>query len=145
MKSKGSGILWPVLLVILFLLSGKISQVWYSWFPVGAEYGYAYNEVRKKLGVLELPQDWTTNNHSDEFKTWKPRVVSGVRTMKTIRLENDLIITEIDYLKNGEYTMQIQYSYLFESPWEIKIQYGENDLMLSKSQSDSVLTVWGIK
>ena len=126
-------------------MNGKLRQVWYDWFPVGNEYGQAFNETRNSIGVLELPDDWTTSDNAYEFKTWRPEGASNIRTMKTVRIENDTIVAEIDYLKNDIYTMQIKYSYLIDTPWEIKIQYEDNDLSLSKSQADSVLAVWGVR
>lgn len=145
MKSKKYASLLLIVMLSLFFFNGGIRKAWYNLFPKGAKYGVNFNEDRLQLGVLPLPEEWSTNDNADEFKTWRPNKVEGYRTMKTVILENDKIVAEVDYLKNNVYTLQIKYSYTESQPWEIKLQDGQTDFSLSKPQLDSILTVWGVR
>jgi hypothetical protein len=55
---------------IAFVACGCIHFIIDALKPTPRLYDESYNDVRKKKGILPLPEDWITSEHSNGTKEW---------------------------------------------------------------------------
>jgi|GEM_PF-2101687 len=134
-----------ILVVFCTLFFQVIIDAWFRLFPVGNEYGVAYNDERVKRGILPIPENWSTRDYDEFSKTWKPCPGVEVRTSKIVVADENGIDSEIDYISKDEYLLEMIYNYKNASnPWRISFETNSKSRLLTKVQADSVLLQWGV-
>jgi hypothetical protein len=149
MKHKKDIIQLSVLVVLVIgICFGK--TIWYNVFPTADSFGIKFNKERKRLGLLPLPADWTTENGEKETKIWFPPKVdtSAVhREMKVVGVEDDRIKYENDFiLKPLPDKEELTISYNFaDKAWVYALSSRlthEQSYPITRQQVDSILNAW---
>jgi hypothetical protein len=144
-KKQVMSFLGLVLIVFCTLFFQVIKDGWFSFFPLGSEYGVAYNNERLKRGILPIPESWCTCDNAEHSKTWKPSLGEGVRKSKIVVADKEGIDSEVDYLSRDGCSIEMIYSYgEVSNPWRIALETKGKKKLITKAQADSVLLEWGI-
>ncbi|TWV93665.1 hypothetical protein [Chitinophaga pinensis] len=134
---------------IFFTFFGE--SLWDKYGPYANRYGAKYNDERHRLGILPLPEDWTTPNRS-ERKNWFPpdaqKKDSVFRSMKYVNVEDGEIINEVDNIlrkgKGGNDAISIFYFYDSTNHWKYEFSSPglSHQINLTAAQADSILHAW---
>lgn len=129
--------------------------LFYFFLPVGiqalvekmsatTEFDAGFNTERQKRGVLPLPEHWVLKDNYPPM-VYIPADSPNLRTRKIVVVEDDEIVSEVDYLHKGNYGMEVIYHYRkYENPWEITIDNSDSSWLITKAQADSVFSEWEV-
>jgi hypothetical protein len=137
-------------LVVLFIGICFGKTIWYTVFPTADSFGVKFNKERKRLGLLPLPDNWTTEHGEKETKVWFPPAMdTGVvyREMKVVGVGNDRIQYENDFiLKPKPDKEELTISYRFsDTTWSYALSSRltqEKPYSITRRQADSILNAW---
>jgi hypothetical protein len=141
----------PVVTGVAIFLTFFGPALWDKYGPAAGRYGAKYNDERHRLGILPLPEDWTTPNRS-EIKAWFPpegqKKDSVYRSMKIVNVQQDEIIAELDNIvrkvKGGQEALSIYYYYDSTHHWKYEFSMPDqpHDTIITAAQADSILHAW---
>jgi len=141
-------------IVVVILFFGGITfgeRIWYKIYPAAGQYGKAYNKERKRLGILLIPDNWTTDDNENETKVWfPPEGDTGTvrRKMKVVGVAYDRIRYENDYIQKplpNKEELAISYRYDTTHHWTYTVSSeltNQRPYMLTGAQADSILKAW---
>ena len=148
------GSVLSTIICIIFLATIYFGEnIYYHFYPKGERFGVAFNDQRKKLGILPLPPNWHTD-YKDETKDWYSpvRPSQGVfRSSKLVRVEDDHIEFEEDHITNihNQTTESLTLHYDYDSASHWSYAYAATGLSrtfkLSSEQADSLMKAWDFK
>lgn len=141
---------WTTLICMFFMAVLYFGEtIYYHFYPRGERFGVAFNDERKRLGILPLPANWETE-YTTETKDWytPARPVQGVfRSSKLVRVEDDHIEFEEDHITNihDETTESLTLHYDYDhARWTYT--YAASGLSksfhLTRPQADSLMQAW---
>jgi len=131
-------------LVVLFIGICFGKTIWYTIFPTADSFGVKFNKERARLGILPLPDNWTTEQGEV--------VDSGAvhREMKVVGVENDRIKYENDFILKPEPDREeLTISYRFTDStrnyaFSSRLTH-EKPYPVTPQQADSILHAWNFK
>lgn len=149
-----SKILGYTIVVLLF-----VGMIYLKLKGTHDAYGKDYNEQRKELGILEIPEDWFTKGKGTTTKLWMPRNIDEIskgRLGKEVLVDKktDEIYLERDRIINKTAGVDkfVEVSYQFNSEPKFIYKYFEyenneprsNESVLSKEEFDEIAREWGL-
>ncbi|KAA2239293.1 hypothetical protein F0L74_24110 [Chitinophaga agrisoli] len=140
-----------VIIIILIGLTINIETIWYTFFPVGNEYGAAFNRQRAVRGILPLPSTWTTEDNASSSQVWlPPDTTQGAvtHTSKIMIIGEDSLSYEEDNIirtdKGRKEWLSMEYYYDSTNHW--KCFYtgpaGNDRRPVDRREADSILLHW---
>lgn len=131
-----------VFIIAVIFLINPIKDLWFRTFPKCDHFGKDLNPERKTLGILEIPENWNTQDFSSCSKTWLPPTNEGIRKRKIVVAEQGEIDSEMDIIVFGDSVITLVYSYRVSSFIESEVSVGSKTIMIPPDTALLIVDRW---